>query len=60
VTIDATDVVELSLNVIMDAVDPSFVCSTEELVPWSEVSKIDTGPVEDEIAVISGNSSVVV
>jgi hypothetical protein len=44
----------------MDVVDPSFVCSTEELVSCSEVSKIDTGTVEDEIPGVSGNNSVVV
>jgi hypothetical protein len=45
---------------MMDSVDPSFVRWTEELVSWSEVSKIGARTVEEEIAVISGNNSVVV
>ncbi len=60
VTIDATDVVELSLNVMVDAVDSSFVFSAEEITSCPEASAIDVTTVEDEIDDVSSTNSVVV
>ncbi len=59
-TIDATDVVELSFNVMVDAVDTSFVFSAEEIASCPEASAIDVTTVEKEIDDVSSTNSVVV
>jgi len=54
------DVVELLSNVAMDAVDNSFIYSTEESVLCNDVSKMDATAVEVGTKDVSTNNSVVV
>jgi len=54
------DVVELLFNVAMDAVDNSFIYSTEESVLCNDVSELDAKAVEVGTNDVSTNSSVVV
>jgi hypothetical protein len=48
ISVFVSDIVELLFGVVMDAVDSSFVCSTEESVYCSEASEIDTTVAELE------------
>jgi hypothetical protein len=54
------DVVELLSNVAMDAVENSFICSTEESVLCNDVSEMDATAVEVGTNDVSTDNPVVV
>jgi hypothetical protein len=58
VTIDPSDVVELLSNIMMDAVDISFVCSDEEIECSNGISEVDATPIEVRTNDVSPSSSV--
>jgi hypothetical protein len=58
VTIDPSDVVELLSDIVMDAVDISFVCSDEDIECSNGISEVDAAAIEVGANDVSVSKSV--